>query len=446
MSEGFLKEKEDNTFTSVVAQKLHSDVEGLTVFDAAAEDTLQKIIFFAGEQSEDVNKVKEQAIYKLGRFYGNAGKTNELIKLSKDIRPFFDSISKAKTAKIVRSLIDILAETKSVGGKAVSGGTSFLDTQLQLCQESILWARETKRNFLRQRIETRLAALLIEAHKYQQAGELINSLVKEVKRLDDKLLLVEIQLLESRLYHALKNVARAKAALTAARTNANAIYCPPTLQTQLDHQSGILHAEENDYKTAFSYFFESFEGFNSLDDQRAITSLKYMLLSKIMVGSPDDVHSIISGKLALKYAGVDIEAMKAVAKAYSNRSLQEFEAAKSTYKTELTNDDIINTHLSELYDTLLEQNLVRILEPFSVVEIAHVAQVIQLDLQVVERKLSQMILDKQFSGILDQGLGQLIIYDQQQDDMTYTSALGTITNMSKVVDSLYEKTNKLYVA
>jgi len=443
MAEGFLKEKEEK-LTSAVAQKLHSQLEATTSFDGAAEDTLQKIIFFSGEQSEDVNKVKEQAIYKLGRFYGNAGKTNELIKLSKDVRPFFDSISKAKTAKIVRSLIDILAETKSVGGKTASA--SFLDTQLQLCEESIIWARETKRNFLRQRIETRLAALLIEAHRYTQAGDLINSLVKEVKRLDDKLLLVEIQLLESRLYHALKNIARAKAALTAARTSANAIYCPPGLQTQLDHQSGILHAEENDYKTAYSYFFESFEGFNSLDDARAVTSLKYMLLAKIMVGSPEDVNSIVSGKLALKYAGPDIEAMKAVAKAYSNRSLQEFEAAKSTYKSELTNDDIINTHLMELYDTLLEQNLVRILEPFSVVEIAHVAQVIQLDLQVVERKLSQMILDKQFSGILDQGLGQLIIYEQSQDDMIYTNALGTIGHMSKVVDSLYDKTNKLYVA
>jgi len=244
----------------------------------------------------------------------------------------------------------------------------------------------------------------------------------------------------------LKNIARSKAALTAARTSANAIYCPPVLQTQLDHQSGILHAEENDYKTAYSYFFESFEGFNSLDDQRAVISLKYMLLAKIMVGSPEDVHAIVSGKLALKYAGVDIEAMKAVAKAYSNRSLQEFETAKNTFKSELTNDTIINTHLTELYDTLLEQNLVRILEPYSVVEISHVAQVIQLDLTLVERKLSQMILDKQFSGILDQGLGQLIIYDQSKDDMTYTNALGTISNMSKVVDSLYEKTNKLYVA
>jgi len=444
MSEGYLKDRQENAaLTNETAKKLHSQLEDVTSLDASTEQTLQGIIFFAGEQNEDVNKVKEQAIYKLGRLYGMSGKTSELLKLSKDVRPFFDSISKAKTAKIVRSLIDIVADAKNTSKAPTS---SFLDTQVQLCEESIQWARDTKRNFLRQRIETRLAALYIEAQKYQTATDLINNLIKEVKRLDDKLLLVEIQLLDSRLNHALKNIAKSKAALTAARTSANAIYCPPILQTQLDHQSGILHAEENDYKTSYSYFFESFEGFNSLEDSRAIISLKYMLLSKIMVGSPEDVHSIISGKYALKYAGVDIEAMKAVAKAYSNRSLQEFEVAKTTYRAELTNDPIIDKHLTDLYDTLLEQNLVRILEPFSVVEIAHVAQVIQLPLSIVERKLSQMILDKQFSGILDQGLGQLIIYEDSQEDMTYTNALGTIANMSKVVDSLYDKTNKLYVA
>jgi len=49
------------------------------------------------------------------------------------------------------------------------------------------------------------------------------------------------------------------------------------------------------------------------------------------------------------------------------------------YQTQLVDDPIIKSHLKSLYDNLLEQNLCRIIEPFSRVQVEHVAKLVGLD-------------------------------------------------------------------
>jgi 26S proteasome regulatory subunit N6 len=270
----------------------------------------------------------------------------------------------------------------------------------------------------------------MQKQAYYDALTLINSLLKELKRLDDKLVLVEVQLLESRVYHALGNVPKGRAALTSARTSAASVYCPPLLQAGLDMQSGQLHAEDSDFHTAFSYFIED-------EPARATSALQYMLLCKIMLNLKDDVDQLMTSKHALKYAGKNLDAMKAVARAHSNRSLEEYEQALHNYRYELGSDRFIASHLRRLYDSMLEQNLIKVIEPFSRVEISHVAQMVGLDVQQVERKLSQMILDRVIVGVLDQGAGVLIIYEESERDKGYDAALDTIEKLSNVVDVLY---------
>uniref|UniRef100_A0A3P9J3Q3 26S proteasome non-ATPase regulatory subunit 11A n=1 Tax=Oryzias latipes TaxID=8090 RepID=A0A3P9J3Q3_ORYLA len=409
------------------------------------------------DTDEEAVRVKEQSILELGGLLAKTGQAAELGGLLKYVRPFLNSISKAKAARLVRSLLDLFLDMEAATGQEV-----------ELCLECIEWAKAEKRTFLRQALEARLVSLYFDTKSYQEALQLGSQLLQELKKMDDKALLVEVQLLESKTYHALSNLPKARAALTSARTTANAIYCPPKLQAALDMQSGIIHAaEEKDWKTAYSYFFEAFEGYDSIDSPKAITALKYMLLCKIMLNVPDEVQSLISGKLALRYAGRQTESLKCVAQASKKRSLADFEETLTEYKTELRDDTIISTHLTKLYDKLLEQNLIRVIEPFSRVQIAHISSLIHLpkvssgpqqdclllglDLLIdcissqgdVERKLSQMILDKKFHGILDQGEGVLIVFDEPAVDKTYETALETIQNMSKVVDSLYNKAKKL---
>ncbi|CAL2229356.1 unnamed protein product [Prunus armeniaca] len=66
------------------------------------------------------------------------------------------------------------------------------------------WTSAEKRTFLRQRVEARLASLLMESKEYSKALSLLSGLITEVRRLDDKLLLVDIDLLESKLHFSLR--------------------------------------------------------------------------------------------------------------------------------------------------------------------------------------------------------------------------------------------------
>ena len=54
-------------------------------------------------------------------------------------------------------------------------------------------------------------------------------------------------------------------------------------------------------------------------------------------------------------------------------------------------------------------------------------------------RLSQMILDKILDGVLDQGRGCLLLFDQAEHDEGYADAIKMIDEVGKVVESLYGK-------
>ena len=389
---------------------------------------------FQGEDdiTEETVKAKEQASYRLAAIFSQLSLFDELIDLTKMILPMYLDLPKSKTAKIIRTLFDQCIKFP---------GRNRYEQLIDLSKYIIEWCDKESRSFLRMKIEQKLADLYFKQQKYNESLAILNKLLHELKKKDDKQLIVESQLVESKVYHALENLPKAKAALTAVKTTANSIYVVPMLQAEIDMMSGLISSDEKDYNTAYSYFYETFEGYRSMNEiTLAGYAFKFMLFSKVMGKNPDDAMNLINSSVSLKFQNRDVEAMKAVAQAAKQQNLLMFEKCKQVYEWELLDDPVIKRHFTYLYNTLLEDNLKKIIEPYSEVQIDFVAQQIGLPMERILQKLSEMILDEVIKGTLDQGKNCLIVFEEQESTEMFDHALKTFGNLDGVIDSLYDKT------
>ena len=286
---------EDEEDTADLSLLLDNAQDSSSTAPSTAIQTLTSILTEPqNRHGPKASSIKERAIYLLARTHCSMQSYDSVVALltGDTCSAFFLNVTKAKCAKVVRAVLDIVC----------SLAPEELDMQQQICLNIIEWTQVEKRSFLRQRVQAKLASVLFLKGKYGEAQTLVDGLLTELKKLDDKQLLVETHLVESKIHHGLRNLPKSKSALTASRTCANAIYVGPGLQSSIDGMSGILHCEEGDYNTAHSYFLEAFEQLDQLEEGKggggakatsagananvkegsALSCLKYMMLCKIL--------------------------------------------------------------------------------------------------------------------------------------------------------------------
>ena len=102
-------------------------------------------------------RAKEQCVYKLAERDSKNKNFGDVAVLLERAAPFFGQVAKAKVAKIVRKLLDIVA-----------AHADTLDLQAELCLKVVAWCRAEKRTFLRQRVEARLVQIDFERARYDE--------------------------------------------------------------------------------------------------------------------------------------------------------------------------------------------------------------------------------------------------------------------------------------
>lgn len=325
-------------------------------------------------------RAKESAITGLAQLYVELGWPEKIKLIAENYAHKLGIFSKPRLAKITKGLVDYIAKIPN-----------SQKLQIELSLWLIEWCVAEKRTYLKHRIEVRLAGLYLEVAEPDKAMKIIEPILIEVRKADDKLLLVELYLLESKINYRVRNFAKAKASLTASRANANNVYCQPAIIAEIDLMSGILYAQDQDYKTSYSYFYEALEPLLAAKDSRAVLCFKYMLMCKVMSNNKDDFQSLLNGKFGLKFAADShIQSIKAVADSHFGASIVALSRVFVEFKTEIEGDEVVNSHTKLLYDNLLEKNLFKIIDSYTRVDIEYIAKKLSLTQDVIERKLSEM--------------------------------------------------------
>ena len=386
---------------------------------------------------EEYDQVKQSKYYQIIRWA--IGHLSEKYRESQDLKSYFKLISDIKEIKNTNNTFLVKLTDKLIS--KLKKKKELLDDVVKVCEEITKFCDETNNISMKSKIQTRLAEIYYIHEHYAKALEICNKVIFDLKRYEDNLGLIQLLLLESKIHYVTNGISKSKAALTSVKTLVTKVYVEPKLQANIDMQAGILAAHEKDFNLAYSYFFEAFDVYNIPNQKRrnkGLRAFQYMILSKIVGDHIEEVNNVVLSKQGKDYLGKEVDALRSIESAVKEKSIkllkENIEKNQEYFK-----DPIIRYHINNLHNDLLEKNLIKIIKPYSVVEIDFVAKSIGLNYQDVLNKLRQMILDKKINGILDQGKGSLIIYDVESSNPYLDKSIETFKNLEKVVEALDKK-------
>ncbi|WEL39001.1 proteasome regulatory complex component [Encephalitozoon hellem] len=377
---------------------------------------------------ESTLEEKEEAVLEIFRILISKGDYHEIGSTIISLKGTWEDITTPRITKIIRRLFEMIPYSSENFGHV-----------LELLTALVEWADKENKKMLRLDLECKRIYALLKTEKYSEALSQIGPVAHELKKYDDKINLITLYVYESKAFYEIKNISKSKSSLTSARVLAVSAYCPPQLQAQIDLLSGIYICDERNYGVASSYFIEALEGFTlGKMETEACISLRYLILSKIMAGKREEISTVMRNKNTLKHLDDEIiKVLLSISESFGNRDLKSYSDVLQQYSEQLNCDSFIWSHLQYLYDILLDRNIIKIIEPYSVVRINFIANALGFEADVIERKLRKMILDRVVNGTLDHIDECLILHGERADDDFADECMKQVKALDCIVSSRY---------
>lgn len=294
-------------------------------------------------------------------------------------------------------------------------------------EKLIKWAENKKT--LKIELKCNQIRLFLRSGMFGECLAKIKEVSVDLKKYDDTKNLIELYIYESQAYYDLQDYARARASLTSARALFVSSSCPYGQQAQIDMLNGMYLCDDHAYSTAVSYFMESLEGFmQDKNTDMAKIILRYLILCKIMnpyfktrEGDDERTETEIGVILNSKHAkGLKddeyVKLLVSIADVCIKRDLHQYNEILVSRKVMIESDAFIFRHLCCLYDVLFENNILKIIEPYSHVKIKFIAEKMKFEEGIIETQLRKLILEKSINGVLDHVSQCLILINENNDN------------------------------
>lgn len=359
------------------------------------------------ELSQDIDvELKERLVMEQVEIFAQCHDFDSIYSFITGLSDIWRDVSTARLTKIIKKTLFLLPSDNIEG-------------VLGLVTLFVTWAEKTNRKLLSYDLECKRINALLRMKMIDECLSAIKKMLVNLKKIDDKENQIMLYVCECKAYYELRDLSRSRTSLTSARAMAVSTYCPSLLQAHIDLLSGMLICDDHFYSTAFSYFLEAIDGFTtSKEPENTLTAIRYLILSKIITKKHDEIGALLRSKPIVNFINDRVVlAFLEINESYKNRNLESYQRIINQYSSILGADSFIKKHLEHLYGVLFENNILKIIEPYSNISIAQIANQINFPGDVIEEKIRKMILDKQISGTIDHVNQCILLFDEKENEV-----------------------------
>lgn len=171
-----------------------------------------------------------------------------------------------------------------------------------------------------------------------------------------------------------------------------------------------MHLREGEFEKAHTDFFEAFKNYDESGSPRRTTCLKYLVLANMLMKS--DINPFDSQEAKPYKNDPEILAMTNLVNAYQNNDINEFESILKQNRQNIMDDPFIREHIEgasvhfsliqfcmfrslvDLLRNIRTQVLIKLITPYTRIQIPFISQELNIDVAEVENLLVSCILDK----------------------------------------------------